>query len=77
MNLAVDFPIEQLAKFYKHSMLIVKAYHEKTKLAFDKKKVGKREISNFTFEDKLWLTSGEMQRQKGKIVKQIGPCLIF
>ena len=47
------------------------------KLAFDKKKLGRREISNFTLEDKVWLDIRRYAKtiRKGG-AKWIGLCLI-
>ena len=52
-------------------------YHEKMKLAFDKKKVGKRLVTNFILMDYVWMDVRWYFKTKGKGgVKWVGPCLI-
>ena len=52
-------------------------YHEKMKLAYDKKKVGKRLIINFIFGDYVWMDVKLYVKTKGKGgVMWISPCLI-
>ena len=47
------------------------------KLAFDKKKVGKRLVTNFILGDHVWMDVWRYVKTKGKGgVKWIGPCLI-
>ena len=50
-NLAVENYLEQLVETHNQAMSNDRNYHEKMKLAFDKRKVGKRLITSFIFGD--------------------------
>ena len=54
-NLAVENHIEQLVETHNQAMSNDRNYHEKMKLAFDKKKVGKRLVTNFILGDHVWM----------------------
>ena len=54
-NLAVENHIEQLIETHNQAMINDRNYHEKMKLAFDKKKVGKRLVTNFILGDYVWM----------------------
>ena len=54
-NLAVENHIEQLVETHNQAMSNDRSYHEKMKLAFDKKKVGKRLVTNFILGDHVWM----------------------
>ena len=75
-ELAVKNHIEKLVEIHNQAILNDIVYHEKMKLAFNKKKVRRREISNFTLEEKMRLDIRRYAKTKGKEkVKLIGLCL--
>ena len=76
-NLAVENYIEQLVGNHNQAMSSDRNYHEKIKLAFDKKKVGKHLVTNFILGDHVWMDIQWYVKTKGKGgVKWIVPCLI-
>ena len=47
--------IEQFVETHNQAMSNDRNYYEKMKLAFDKKKVGKRLVTNFILGDHVWM----------------------
>ena len=75
--MVVENHIAQLVETHNQSMSNDRQYYEKMKLAFNKKKVGKRLNINFILGDQVWMDVRWYVKIKGKgRVKWIGPCLI-
>ena len=76
-NLAVENHIEQLVETHNQAMSNDRQYHEKMKLAFDKKKVDKHLLTNLICGDQVWMDVRQYVKTKVKGgVKWIGSCLI-
>ena len=76
-DILVENHIEQLVETHNQAMSNDRNYHERMKLAFDKKKVGKRLVINFILGDHVQMDIRQYVITKGKGgFKWICPCFI-
>ena len=66
-DLAVENHIEQLVETYNQALTNDSNYHEKIKLAFDKKKAGKRLVTKFILGIMYGWTLDIMSRQRARV----------